>query len=865
MVPDGGGGGVDGPGRDEEPADGDTETAATAGLPLSRRALLGGAALAGVGVAGGAALLGGNGDGDGDADRPTTDTTRPPDGTPPETTPVAGDEARRLAEAFAPTFYFGRRERWFPTDPRPYTSEVDGETVVRGFDALDGYAAAKAGSDTPAPDPTVFYHVLTYTDRLAVVQYWVYSAFDQFSVNFHWHDWELLQVFVDRDIEEPALYAASAHSRTVPNNEFLDPPRAPAVISEVGSHSSALGVNDQRDTFQRVSIDGLSADVTNGVLSTLTDEAAIPFAYGLPRDEGLRLPYVVPELDGAPVTDHPELPNVSAADLVPAELTVRSFTDLARPPTGLPLREPGPVFGPDGRDDGGDGDAAVDETYALVPTAELEEIAAFTGPQLSFEFLVPQFAEDAISSHITTTSTPWDQPRYDDPLADVTDDDHRAAIAERFGLAPGDRGETVVGQVQTVAPADGVEDGVTLSAPPVELVAQLASDPVAVPTFGGTVAFVDVDPGEHTLTVNGPGYAPYAQRIQVGDAGGEASTTTEAATATATTGEPTPDAPEGGTRPARLGSDGRIGLVPNEDAVKLAVDATDRGGARRVRVDDDRAGRVYDARPAESDGRAGVYVHRAGGYVVEVTDERGETSVERVNPGPNQEAAEVANARTGVAGVTRFLVDYLTETRATVERLLRRGGARPADPEDDQSESESAESTPRGDDAAESTPTEAPSDGTAEADDDESEKTATGENAEDEDADDTSTSTATGTRTATSTATGTRTATPTATETRTPTATPAADAPVIVGSIAERLRQLFDTAVAQAEAANAAAVDGDRAATETALRELRETLATIAALVEEDAVPQPAGRVAGRRIETADRRAARALGEEDAE
>jgi hypothetical protein len=263
---------------------------------------------------------------------------------------------------------------------------------------------------------------------------------------------------------------------------------------------------------------------------------------------------------------------------------------------------------------------------------------------------------------------------------------------------------------------------------------------------------------------------------------------------------------------------------------------------------------VYDAPPAESDGQAGVYVHRAGGYTVEVTDERGETSVERVNPGPNQEAAEVANARTGVAGVTRFLVDYLTETREIVDRLLRRGGERPAEPGEDRTGSGSSgpsEPTPRGDDTPEATPTEAPGGGAADAGDEEEAEDDAGD--DDADADGTPTST------------GTRTETPTATETPTPTATPAADAPVIIGSVTERLRQLLDTAIAQAEAANAAAVDGDRAATETALRELRETLATIAALVEEDAVPQPAGRVAGRRIETADRRAARALGEDDAE
>lgn len=32
-----------------------------------------------------------------------------------------------------------------------------------------------------------------------------------------------------------------------------------------------------------------------------------PVAYGLPRDEGSRLPYIVPELDGAPFCDHERL------------------------------------------------------------------------------------------------------------------------------------------------------------------------------------------------------------------------------------------------------------------------------------------------------------------------------------------------------------------------------------------------------------------------------------------------------------------------------------------------------------------------------------------------------------------------------
>ena len=131
------------------------------------------------------------------------------DGTP---TKLDGERARRLATQFAPTVYFDRREQWFPTDPRPYTSQRDGETVVAGFDALDGYHDRFTGS-TP-PKPTVFYSAVTYEESpLAVVQFWFYSVFDQFTTNFHWHDWEVLLVFVDTDSDEPQLYVASSHSR----------------------------------------------------------------------------------------------------------------------------------------------------------------------------------------------------------------------------------------------------------------------------------------------------------------------------------------------------------------------------------------------------------------------------------------------------------------------------------------------------------------------------------------------------------------------------------------------------------------------------------------------------------------------------
>jgi len=84
-------------------------------------------------------------------------------------TTQAVDEARArdLAEQFAPTLYFDEHEQWFPTDPRPYEAERDGETVVDGFDALNGYA--ERGGDEPV-DPVSFYNVVEYADSpLAVV------------------------------------------------------------------------------------------------------------------------------------------------------------------------------------------------------------------------------------------------------------------------------------------------------------------------------------------------------------------------------------------------------------------------------------------------------------------------------------------------------------------------------------------------------------------------------------------------------------------------------------------------------------------------------------------------------------------------
>jgi hypothetical protein len=552
------------------------------------------------------------------------------------TTTLDDERARELAERFAPTLYFDEHEKWFPTDPRPYETEQDGETVVDGFAALDGYTEKASDAETP-PDPTVFYHGVEYTDSpLEVVQFWYYSAFDQFTTNFHWHDWEVLHVFVDTESGDPALYLASSHSGRVPNNEFLDPEpdRVPRILSELGSHSSALSVNDVADQFQRLPTDGTFADITNTAIERLEDIADIPIAYGLPRDEGSRLPYVVPELDGEPLYDHDRLPSVERADLVDESLTVGSFTELSSPPTDIPRRDTGLAF------EYADRESDAEVEYDLVPTAELDHITDFTGPQLSFEFSVPEFAEDAIAGHISTSGVPWDQPRFDNPAEDITEPKHRGALAEQYDAIaqPSPANAVIAGITEAVTAADAPEDaGLTTQNFDVETVALLESEPTAVPTFGGIAMVRDVPEGEHRLTVNGPGVAPHSESVPVSsDSDG----------------------------PTTAGVEGEIPLVARENALKLEVDADGTDATLTdLAVEDDFAGRIYDAPLGGPDA---VYLHRGGAYTTELRDSDDEIGAYRVNTA-EEESVRIDEPRTGKAVLSEYLADVAEETSAAVE------------------------------------------------------------------------------------------------------------------------------------------------------------------------------------------------------
>jgi len=588
------------------------------GVKIGRRGVL----------AGGAVALGGAG---------AYALTRESGGEPAvqtEGAPTAVDDDGRsagLAARFAPDLHFDARERWFPTDPLRYASDRDGERVVDGFDALDGYTDEFDG-DPPAP--TVYYRVVEYPDDpLAVVQYWLYSAFDQFTTNFHPHDWELLQTFVDTDADRAVCHAASAHSRAVPNNEYLDPDaERAAVLSELGSHSSALGLNATRDRFERLPVDDSGADVTNEVLTAAGVVEALPAAYGLPRDEGFRLPYLVPELDGEPLPAHDRLPNVDASDLLPDDVTVRRRDALDAPPTDLPAREPGEVWThPDSPTDG-------DRTYDLAPVAEVRGLDALTGPTLSFEFPVPGFVEDAAASHLSPTDLPWTQPRWTRPEADVTDPTHRSTLADRYdGVTAGGALSRIAGAVrETRESADAPDgEGVATVAPTVEATALVESDPTPVPTSAGRV-IADVPPGEHRLTVDAAGAAPYAERVRAGE-----------------------------DETARAGVDGALAVVPSADAVKVRLEAAADAGVERVALEDDFAGRLYDA-PPDGEGRDAVYAHEGGAYTVEVRDAEDVTGAYRANPDPGEDVT-LQDLQTGKAPLAGFVRDLLSETLSKTE------------------------------------------------------------------------------------------------------------------------------------------------------------------------------------------------------
>ncbi len=553
---------------------------------------------------------------------------------------IPDDELRELAHRYAPDLHFDRREQWFPTDPSRYATDRDEGTIVNGFEALRAYTREYHELGRP-PSPIVYWHAHDATANVFAIQYWQYLVFDQFTVNFHWHDWELVQVFIDAETRRPVLVSASAHSRSSPNNEYVEPDfgedRRPIILAELGSHSSATDLNEAVPSFERLPDRTGRSDITNDVIS-ITDRLDTPFAYGLPRDEGAHLPVVMPELDDVPLYEHHRLADVvGREDFLDGDVTVRHWRELARPPSELPEREVGLVMThPDSQ-------TASEVTYALREIQEVDGIDDFTGRQLSFEFPIPQFAEDTYAGHITDVGIPWEQPRFTDPLSDVTDFQHRLAVQ---GIGVEELLDRVVGQFTILSSgSDGaVEDlteaeleelgalvPVSRKPVPIELAVRLASpDPRMVVTNDGVFGFTRVDAGEHLLGAVGPGIAPVAVRFTH----------------------------DGGT--VTPGADGTLTVVANADATWIRGDGQEIAPIERVRVIEDFAGPAYRGRPVEGDGFA-VAVHRDGRYIVEVTDRQGVTGARRVVPGDRDEVI-LGGLETGKQSLIQALAGYLAST-----------------------------------------------------------------------------------------------------------------------------------------------------------------------------------------------------------
>ena len=161
-----------------------------------------------------------------------------------------------------------------------------------------------------------------------------------------------------------------------------------------------------------------------------------------------------------------------------------------------------------------------------------------------------------------------------------------------------------------------------------------------MPTFAGIAVVEDLPAGEHRLTVNGAGEAPYSERVEV-------------------TEEPGTDL---------AGVDGEVALPPSNAAVKLEVNADGTDATlENLAVEDDFGGRLYESR---MDGSGAVYVHDGGAYTTEVRDADGAPGAFRVNPAADAEGrVRIENPRTGKASLASFVSTIGEETALSVEAV----------------------------------------------------------------------------------------------------------------------------------------------------------------------------------------------------
>ncbi|RZB29572.1 MAG: hypothetical protein AEth_01083, partial [Candidatus Argoarchaeum ethanivorans] len=156
---------------------------------------------------------------------------------------------------YAPNMWFDSTEQYNATTPFFYTGniyETSGEKSKTKYLDLT--------EDQIWDNFTIFYHIAEMEDEI-VYEYWFYYAYNDF-LNEHYHDWETVFVFVDKNAGEVTRVVASAHDWNCPNNYLSNPNfeenEHAGILVEEGSHASWIDGNNN-------GLVNVLADVTNGL------------------------------------------------------------------------------------------------------------------------------------------------------------------------------------------------------------------------------------------------------------------------------------------------------------------------------------------------------------------------------------------------------------------------------------------------------------------------------------------------------------------------------------------------------------------------------------------------------------------------
>ena len=180
---------------------------------------------------------------------------------------ISSSDSNFFPKKYALNLWFDSEENYYPINPFFYVDDING---ITGISSKYNYLALPE-EDKKKNKFTVFYHIAETEDKSQwVYEYFFYYAYNKMpNLNEHYHDWEGVFVFVDKETEEVKRVVASAHGKWANNNEYFNPNfnsgEHAGIMIEGGSHANCVDRNN----------DGLfqwETDITNGPK---------PFAHGI--------------------------------------------------------------------------------------------------------------------------------------------------------------------------------------------------------------------------------------------------------------------------------------------------------------------------------------------------------------------------------------------------------------------------------------------------------------------------------------------------------------------------------------------------------------------------------------------------------